>query len=58
MYTRKVFCAILSMFLFLGLFSPATVQSAPTDAALSNQQAIAKPKFKIPLTAFLNTGLH
>jgi len=46
------------MFLFLGLFSPAMVQSAPTDAALSNQQAIAKSKFKIPLTVFLNTGLH
>jgi len=39
MSTRNVFFAILSMFLFFGLFNPVRIQSAPTDAALSNTQA-------------------
>ena len=39
MSTRKVFCAILSLFMLLTLCNVATAKSAPTDAEMPSQQA-------------------
>jgi len=46
MSTRKVFCVILSLSVFLGLCHVATAKSVPTDAAQSRQQAQEEDKFK------------
>ena len=39
MSTRKVFCVIFSLTMFLGLCHVATAKSVPTDAEMSSQQA-------------------
>ena len=46
MSTRKIFCAILSLSMFLGLCHVATAKSAPTDAEMPSQQAQEEDEFK------------
>ncbi len=39
MSTKQIFCAILSLSMFLGLCYVATAKSVPTDAEMPSQQA-------------------
>jgi cytoskeletal protein RodZ len=46
MSTRQVFCVILSLSLFLGLFNVVTAKSVPTDTEMPSQQAKEEDEFK------------
>ena len=46
MSTRQVFCAILSLSMFLGLYHVAAAKSAPTDVEMPSQQAQEEDEFK------------
>lgn len=46
MSTRKVFCVILSLSVFLGLCHVATAKSVATDAEMPSQQAKEEDEFK------------
>ncbi|MGB7061459.1 MAG: hypothetical protein WBF13_03795, partial [Candidatus Zixiibacteriota bacterium] len=46
MSTRYIFCLILSLSLFLGIFHVAPVKSGPTDAEMSSQQAQKEDNLK------------